>query len=312
MRIILFSLLVFVCGCSLLGQKSENSLTTNPVEIRDVPQAARTVDENSLRRRLVLLPFIEGENEVGGFFGERAREAILQAVSQVESVVLVDPQDLGLNLQDYLDKGEYKVADLAKKIGPQGISGIIESKILNVRAKRKADEVGMFRNISSEIEATVRVRVVATRNGKEIFSRIKTAKTEDSTRRVLERTTTDGSYRENPEVIQSLVDSTFLEVMPEAIGATDKLSWEGRIALVQGERIYLNVGRLSGIQVGDLLKVSEEGNEIFDPESGGAIGKVPGRIKGTLEVVSYFGQDGSIGVIHSGAGFKENDRVELY
>jgi len=82
--------------------------------------------------------------------------------------------------------------------------------------------------------------------------------------------------------------------------------------MINGDRIFLNVGRISGVQVGDLLRVTEEGEEVFDPQTGVFIGKSPGRLKGTLEVTSYFGQDGSIAVLHSGANFKENDRVEQY
>ena len=84
------------------------------------------------------------------------------------------------------------------------------------------------------------------------------------------------------------------------------------MALVKGDRIYLNAGRISGIQIGDILKVTEDGEDVYDPESGSLIGRVPGRLKGTVEVVSYFGKDGAIGIVHSGSGFHENDRVELY
>ena len=103
-----------------------------------------------------------------------------------------------------------------------------------------------------------------------------------------------------------------MDFTPQILATMDKMSWEGRIAALSGDRIFLNVGRISGLQIGDILKVSDEGDEIYDPQSGNYIGKVPGRLKGTLEVVSYFGQDGSIAVIHSGAGFRENDRIELY
>jgi hypothetical protein len=72
------------------------------------------------------------------------------------------------------------------------------------------------------------------------------------------------------------------------------------------------VGRISGVQVGDILKVVEDGNEIYDTELGYHVGKVQGRVKGTLEIVGFFGQDGAVSVVHSGAGFKENDRVEIY
>jgi hypothetical protein len=82
--------------------------------------------------------------------------------------------------------------------------------------------------------------------------------------------------------------------------------------MVSGERVFINAGRLSGLQVGDILKVTEEGDDVYDPENGRFIGTAPGRLKGTIEVVSYFGRDGAIAVVHSGSGFQENDRVELY
>lgn len=69
---------------------------------------------------------------------------------------------------------------------------------------------------------------------------------------------------------------------------------------------------MSGLQVGDILKVTEEGHEVYDPETGAYIGNAPGRMKGTLEVISYFGKDGAISILHSGSGIKENDKVELY
>ena len=66
------------------------------------------------------------------------------------------------------------------------------------------------------------------------------------------------------------------------------------------------------VRVGDLLKVIDTGSEIYDPEIGYHLGRVAGKTKGTLEIISYFGNDGAISVVHSGAGFKESDRVEVY
>jgi hypothetical protein len=113
-------------------------------------------------------------------------------------------------------------------------------------------------------------------------------------------------------LISEVVTKAFRGSVGPIIKTIEKLSWEGRLAMIQGNRIYVNAGRLSGINVGDLLKVSSQGEEIFDPETGELIGTAPGPMKGTLEVVSYFGKDGAVAVIHSGSGFKENDIVELY
>ena len=79
-----------------------------------------------------------------------------------------------------------------------------------------------------------------------------------------------------------------------------KLDWTGRVAKIIGSKIYVNAGRLSGINVGDIMKVLTEGSEIYDPETGALLGLSKGEIKGTLEIVDYFGQDGAIATLHSG------------
>jgi hypothetical protein len=122
----------------------------------------------------------------------------------------------------------------------------------------------------------------------------------------------DRFLEEDPKLIQEVTQKAFQGTVGQIQRAIDKIDWEGRIALVKADRIYLNAGRLSGLQIGDILKVMEKGEEVYDPETGMLIGRVPGRMKGTVEIVSYFGKDGAIGIIHSGSGFEENDLVEMY
>jgi hypothetical protein len=201
---------------------------------------------------------------------------------------------------------------MAKLSQNLGVTALLEGKIIDIKVHKKSDEVGVFRQMKTTFDCVVRVRIVSSRSGKELFNTTKTVTIEESNIRVAEGVDTDRLFKNNPEMVERLVEDSFLEFKDQIINTLDKLSWEGRVALVSGDRIFLNVGRISGLQVGDILKVSEDGEEVFDPQSGGFIGKGPGRLKGTLEVVSYFGQDGAIAVVHSGAGFKENDKIELY
>ena len=90
------------------------------------------------------------------------------------------------------------------------------------------------------------------------------------------------------------------------------LSWSGRIVHIQGQKIYLNAGRRSQLKLGRLLRVMHEGHDIFHPHTGDFLGRAPGRVKGLLEVIQYFGEDGAIAVVHSGGGFEPMDRVEVY
>ncbi|MEQ1879055.1 MAG: hypothetical protein ABL958_20615, partial [Bdellovibrionia bacterium] len=158
----------------------------------------------------------------------------------------------------------------------------------------------------------VRVRMFAVRNGRELLNEARSATVEGTTTRIAESQPGSAFLEEDPTLISEAVTQAFKSMVTPIVRSVDKLGWEGKVALIQGTRIYLNAGRLSGLQVGDILKVSEQGEEIFDPETGDSLGLAPGRMKGTLELVSYFGSDGAIAVIHSGSGFKENDLVELY
>ncbi|MGZ3703791.1 MAG: hypothetical protein ACXWSD_18700, partial [Bdellovibrionota bacterium] len=70
--------------------------------------------------------------------------------------------------------------------------------------------------------------------------------------------------------------------------------------------------RATGLQIGDIMKVNSQGTDIFDPDSGLFLGRTPGDLKGTLEVVEFFGEDGAITRVHSGANFLEGDVIQLY
>jgi hypothetical protein len=110
------------------------------------------------------------------------------------------------------------------------------------------------------------------------------------------------------DLSKTLADNIQLKLSPFA----EKLGWYGRVMRLEGSRIYLNAGRRSGLMLGDTLKVVEAPREIVDPASGAWIGEAPGRIKGTLKLTQYFGDDGSIAVLQSGGNIRPEDRVELY
>jgi hypothetical protein len=42
------------------------------------------------------------------------------------------------------------------------------------------------------------------------------------------------------------------------------------------------------------------------------VGQAPGRVKGTMKLIQFFGTDASVGVLQSGGGISSGDRVELF
>jgi len=90
----------------------------------------------------------------------------------------------------------------------------------------------------------------------------------------------------------------------------DLLDWTTTIAKVDGENIYLNAGKLSGVRIGDTLEVFEPGKEIFHPTTNLSLGWTTGKLKGAVRVTDLFGVDAAVGRAVQGAGFSSNDVVK--
>jgi hypothetical protein len=80
----------------------------------------------------------------------------------------------------------------------------------------------------------------------------------------------------------------------------DGLDWFCRIAKVEGEEVYLNAGRLSGLKVGDVM-------EVFQSRGTGEKGEVKGKIK----ISAFFGIDASMGRLIQGKSPDVNDILKL-
>lgn len=261
----------------------------------------------------MVLPFLDdGQATRSKSAAEAAREGFIRAMKRTDEFVVVSNHDFPKDVGTYLKNGEYDLESMGKLGGGIGVSAILEGRILQIKAKRIGDAIGIVREVRARVTAVVQLRMVSAQNGQIIMNETREATIEEGTTRVGERASSDRFLEEDPKLVEQVVMEAFRTTIPKIVQNVDKLSWEGRVALVKGDRIYLNAGRLSGLQIGDILKITEDGEDVYDPDSGSLIGKVPGRLKGTVEIVSYFGKDGAVSIVHSGSGFRENDHVELY
>lgn len=302
-----FLTVLLLSGCSLFNSTGPG---TPGREVRDQDQLPNSNSPQGPRKRVAVLPFLDfnqhpetfkNESQIR-FVEEMNRSGILKAF-------LVNPQDLK-NCPVVNNEFDFKTcSNEAQKLGYQAL---LEGRIVKLDIKRGEDPVGLVRKVKTTFTAILRIRVYSPRNQKEIFNTDKTVTTTFEDTKFGTRMTSDQVIENNPGFVEKIIVDGFLEYLPQLEKKMALVSWEGRIAAIQGQKFYVNVGNISGIQVGDLLKVLEEGPQIYDPEMGTSIGQAPGRVKGTLEVVSFFGNDGSIAILHSGGGFLENDRLELY
>ncbi len=79
-------------------------------------------------------------------------------------------------------------------------------------------------------------------------------------------------------------DLTISDLSRSLLRELNRLEWFCRVAKIEGEEIYLNAGRLSGLKIGDVMAV-------HDPKRVGE----KGEGKGKLQILTTFGMDASIG-----------------
>ncbi|MFN3455132.1 MAG: CsgG/HfaB family protein [Pseudobdellovibrio sp.] len=319
-KYLLFKVLVLsllISGCSLMGVTTAQSQSDNtPIAVRrkikDVDYRSNP-DSYNLKKRLAILPFLDKQTERRSeSVRQNAREAFIMDLNASNKFIVIDSKQLTVDTEKYLKNGEYDLKSLARDSQKSGVSSILEGQIIDVRMKKRAEKIGLVRELNATYEVVVRLRIQSVRTEQEIFHVVKTVTLEEKNMRVAERATQDEIFIKNPELVEILIKDAFLDFSQQIQQTMNEVTWEGRIAAIRGEKVYLNVGRISGVQIGDILKVVEDGSEIYDPEIGYNIGRVSGKAKGTLEVISYFGNDGAVAVVHSGAGFRESDRVEIY
>jgi len=305
LMILLLSLVLLNVSCVM-----NSGGVTSARKVKDENKLVQNDSQSGPKKRLAVLPFLDKPT----FPEDLKQESQIRFIEEINragqmKAYLVSRDDLK-NCPIVNEEHDFKLCALeAQRLGHHIL---VEGRILNIEIKRGADPVGVVKKVKTTFVATLRLRLFSVRGMKEIFNTDKTVTYIMEDTRIGTRTTSVPDYQNNPELIQKLIVDGFLEYLPQIEKVLARVSWEGRIAAIQGQKYYLNVGSISGIQVGDLLKVFDEGPQIYDPEMGTAIGQAPGRVKGTLEVVSYFGQDGSIAILHSGGGFVENDRLEIY
>ena len=89
-----------------------------------------------------------------------------------------------------------------------------------------------------------------------------------------------------------------------------KYGWSSRVAMVEGQQVYLSAGRASGLKIGDVFAIYGPGKEIIHPTAKVSMGFQPGPYKGKVQVSNLFGPDAAEAIALEGAGkIETNDLV---
>lgn len=269
-------------------------------------------DFQPIKKKITLLKFFN-EAPIGGEdLGIHATEEIRREIAKAREFVLdTESEALFGSSKEVYAGGGVKLAQLSRKAKMAGVNMVIFGRITQARLRQKSDEIGFVRKVKALAETIVEIKIFDVHANKEVLSQtLEGNVTDDNFRFYQQESEENIAYRQ--DLLRYTTRVAVRKGIPDIIKVGSKLDWVGRVAKIIGTRIYINAGKSSGINIGDILKVITEGSEIYDPESGAMIGVSEGEAKGTLEVIDYFGTDGSVCILHSGGSVTEGDFVELY
>ena len=280
--------------------------------INQATKVNKVSEFSPIKKKIALLTFYN-ESPMGGedlaiIATEEFRREMIKSRD-----FLIDPEGETIfgNSKEIYAGGGIKLAQLARKAKMSGVNIVVFGRVKEARIRQKSDEIGFVRKLKSMAETYVEIKVYDVLTNKELFSDTVDGNISDDNLRFYQEESEENlAYRQ--DLLRYSVKVAVRKFVPRVTKIASRLDWMGRVAKIIGTRIYINAGRTSGINLGDILKVITEGQEIYDPESGAMIGMSQGEVKGTLEVVDFFGQDGAICNLHSGGSVTEGDFVQLY
>ncbi len=120
------------------------------------------------------------------------------------------------------------------------------------------------------------------------------------------------SYQSPAQAKRAALQAAAQEITDAILPQLGKLEWFTHIVRVDKKMVFIQGGRDDGLYMGDLLNVYDKpGKEIFNQLTGEYLGREPGKFKGRLQIVEFFGVDAAIAKPILGETFKVGDFVKL-
>lgn len=273
--------------------------------------AERAANMAQPKKRAVILDFWNDTPVAIERGGEFASDELKRDLFLTKKVIVPQEAKTKLSTKDLVDGDRVRVAQLIREGRRLGVSIVVLGRIARVTFRQEGDEIGIFKHKQAYAGADVELKIFDVNAGREIQAVGRTGQADSSTVPLIENETLE-SPRYRGELAKFAIREAITKLTPIVLQSIEKMSWKGQVAKVQGNQVYLNSGRASGLIGGDILRVLTPGDDIYDPSTGAFLGRSEGQLKGTLEVRDFLGEDSAVATIHSGGQFQVGDVIMLY
>jgi len=248
-----------------------------------------------MKRRVIVLPIADQTNYKEEHMGELATRRLISRLEGTGTIICVDPNTI--NLPGNLTSQE-SMKTLNELYGVQAIVKGVLSDIYTSSTKIE----GKDDKETSFAISRISVDIYNTETGiilKQLSGRNPVFLTKER-----------GDLSSEKAKIKA-IDLSIEVIAEDLLKAILTLDWHARIASLENGKIYINAGRLSGLEKGNILEVYSPGEQIVDSKTKTPLGKIKGSYKGEIEVSELFGVDASWAKVKKGSNFSPTDLVYL-
>jgi hypothetical protein len=254
-----------------------------------------TYPSQKMKRKILVLPLKDQTNYTDEHLEELATKRMVSRLENTQTVICIDSSSTNIK-NDFLSP-----IALRELYDFYGVQAVINGSLSDVFTSTSRTDGRDDKDVSMAL-AKVSVDVYSTETGK-IIRQL-------SARNPFSLTRERGDIAPEKAKVKA-IDLAIELLADDLLKVILNLDWHARIANIDSGRIFINAGRSSGLEKGDILEVYAPGEQIIDKTTGLPLGKLRGNLKGELEIQEVFSVDASWGKAKNSAAFLPTDLVYL-
>lgn len=246
-----------------------------------------------MKRRILVLPVADQTNYKDEHLDELATKRLVSRLENTGAIIPVDPRTTDI-------RGDATTPAIMKELNElYGVQAVVKATLSDVYTSTSRVEGRNDRETSFAL-SKISLDVYDTETGK--LLRHLTG------RNPVFLTKEQGDLGSEKAKVKA-IDLAIELIADDLLRSILTLDWHARIASLEKERVFLNAGRLSGLEKGDVLEVYSPGDQVIDKTTNKPLGRTKGDFKGEIEVSEVFGVDASWAKVRKGGSFTPTDLV---
>jgi len=251
------------------------------------------------RRRIGVVAFENKAPYAQARIGDTATDILITELAKTGKFIVVERDKLDkIMAEQKLGQSGAVDPNTAAQMGKiLGLNAIVTGSISQFGVKKEGKDFIVTQSKQQIVECTVDIRVVDTETGQVLLADSGKGVVRKASGKVLGM----GNSSKYDETLEGeALRAAIVKFTDNIVSQVNKKPWSCRVAAVRDGKVYLNAGQEAGLDIGQKLKVFSQGADIVDPTTGLVLGKEETEV-GTLKVLSYFGDDGSIATVAAGS-----------